>query len=683
MCKKAAFLFFLLISAYGFAQQPGFVHHVVKKGETLYSISRKYGLTPYDILRENPQLEVDDLAIGTLIEIPLEHTQLREASPSASQGNSTFFYHTVKRGETLAALKRLYGVNLQLLKRWNPDWSKGLAIGQRLKIPRLGTPSPRETAPLTDPVLQDGASAAVARPFDSDFYLVKPHETLYALHQRFGVSIRALRDWNGGLPEGLKAGMRLRIRAPRSVSSRADKTLEPTLPAQQVDSQRDTLTFAHYTVQRGQTLFGILRQTQISFKELLQYNSALREGLAVGMLLRIPQSVTLSTPELDFERNTLDFGSKTQLRDSIGARDRLNVVLLAPFYTLQSDTTAVSDSLASLDTTAAPKSAFATAFAVGARLALDSLRQKGLHIRFSLFDTHRDVRELQDLLAAQSLGGTDLVIGPFYTDLSERAAQLLDSIPVVSPFSQRLDLSAHPNLIQVRAPKAFMEQEVLDQLLRESQLTDEILVLCTPSPHCDRVVDYLEKRTVSPLERMLELPDDSTLYDLKDRQLQVVFPDETNSTYAEDLYKLAEINAGFNIKAYFTQGVNYYSAMPVRDVINLQLTLPKATYHNRNKASYKVLEEKFTRRYQMGPRVYELMGYDITYDFLLRLSQHSDLYSSLQTQRSEDIQLLTDFRRLKTGGYFNGGFFLLRCGEDGWKPINPPREALKPPQLLP
>jgi LysM repeat protein len=31
--------------------------HIVKKGETVYSISRAYGITPQDLTRENPSAE--------------------------------------------------------------------------------------------------------------------------------------------------------------------------------------------------------------------------------------------------------------------------------------------------------------------------------------------------------------------------------------------------------------------------------------------------------------------------------------------------------------------------------------------------------------------------------------------------------------------------------------------------
>ncbi len=615
MIKRTTLFLLLLTSSCVFAQQT--ISHSIKKGETLYSISRKYGVTPYDILSKNPDLKAEALRIGRVIEIP---------------------------------------------------------------------------APVPRAVVEKPTKNAFQAEGYFELYTVKPHQTLYALSKIYDVSVQDLRDWNDGLPEGIKAGMRLKIRRSKiSSATPYQSAINRSEAAQRQEVERDSMV--SITVQPGQSLFSIMRQTQLRFAQLLQLNPALADGLQAGMRLDIGR--TSAHKALDFDKNAIDFGDKINVSDQIGAQTRLNVVLLAPFYTRSdsktlgnfgADNTAdtASHRIFNADSDAIPdadshaivkdKSRYATEFSIGARLALEALEKKGLHIHFSIFDTGRDPRQLEDILAANDLEKADLIIGPFYTDLSELTAQSVGDTPVVSPFSQRLDLNGHPNLIQLLPSAALMQKKILDWVLHESDPTSRIWVLGKPSPARDKTLDYLRSKTILPIEVRAELPADSTLYELAGQSLQVVFPDSADADYSECLYKLAEINTdSTHIRVYFTHDVSYYNAMPLRDKVGLQITLPRMPYCDRDNKSYRELEKKFIEKYEMGPRVYELMGYDTVYEFLMRLSQHPNLYQSLQSQRSQGIELVTDFKKWKGGGYFNDAVSLLRYGKKGLKPIGKAR----------
>ena len=55
----------------GFVQQDGkyYLKYLVEKGETLYRISTKYGLTVADLTKANPELE-NGLKLGQILLIP-------------------------------------------------------------------------------------------------------------------------------------------------------------------------------------------------------------------------------------------------------------------------------------------------------------------------------------------------------------------------------------------------------------------------------------------------------------------------------------------------------------------------------------------------------------------------------------------------------------------------------------
>ncbi|MFN3505757.1 MAG: LysM peptidoglycan-binding domain-containing protein, partial [Caldimicrobium sp.] len=94
-------LSYLLISP-GFSQE---IYHIVKRGETLAKIARKYGVKEEDLKRWN-NLRTEKLKAGQKLVIKREPPKPKQIKERQSQE----IYHIVKRGETLAKIARKYGV---------------------------------------------------------------------------------------------------------------------------------------------------------------------------------------------------------------------------------------------------------------------------------------------------------------------------------------------------------------------------------------------------------------------------------------------------------------------------------------------------------------------------------------------------------------------------------------------
>lgn len=73
----------------------------------------------------------------------------------------------------------------------------------------------------------------------------------------------------------------------------------------------------------------------------------------------------------------------------------------------------------------------------GAKLALDSLSNKGLHLVVNVFDTERKGFSMSNGTLLDALGKSNLVIGPVYPELFLKAANFskIYKIPVVSPLA--------------------------------------------------------------------------------------------------------------------------------------------------------------------------------------------------------------------------------------------------------
>lgn len=94
----------------------------VKRGDSLYSIARNYGVTVDDLKKVN-NLTSNTLSIGQILNIP---------GKNVTNVGSTY---TVKSGDTLYSIARAFNTTLNDIKLLNNLTSNVLSIGQILKIP--------------------------------------------------------------------------------------------------------------------------------------------------------------------------------------------------------------------------------------------------------------------------------------------------------------------------------------------------------------------------------------------------------------------------------------------------------------------------------------------------------------------------------------------------------------------
>ncbi len=98
---------------------PSETTYIVKSGDSLYSIARKYNTTVNDLMKYN-NLTSNLLSIGQTLKIPTSE--------------STITSYTVKSGDTLYSIARKYNTTVDEIKRKNNLTSNTLSIGQTLII---------------------------------------------------------------------------------------------------------------------------------------------------------------------------------------------------------------------------------------------------------------------------------------------------------------------------------------------------------------------------------------------------------------------------------------------------------------------------------------------------------------------------------------------------------------------
>ncbi|SHE88255.1 LysM peptidoglycan-binding domain-containing protein [Alkalibacter saccharofermentans] len=163
--KSQGYKFVTLNQLLGTTQQ---TTYVVKAGDTLYGIARRYGVTVTQIANANNITNINLIRVGQVLIIPGTGT-----APQPTPQPGTQVRYTVKAGDTLSAIARRYGVTVTQLANANNITNVNLIrVGQVLIIPGTGT------APQPTP--QPGTQVR---------YTVKAGDTLSAIAGRYGVTV--------------------------------------------------------------------------------------------------------------------------------------------------------------------------------------------------------------------------------------------------------------------------------------------------------------------------------------------------------------------------------------------------------------------------------------------------------------------------------------------------------------
>lgn len=110
--------------------------HIVRQGDSLWRISRQYGVDMKSLMRANGLTETSILQVGMRLVIPKETGRTAVASSSSATSWETY---TVKKGDTLWSISRRFGVPLkELLQANGLRETSVLQIGQVLRVPSRG-----------------------------------------------------------------------------------------------------------------------------------------------------------------------------------------------------------------------------------------------------------------------------------------------------------------------------------------------------------------------------------------------------------------------------------------------------------------------------------------------------------------------------------------------------------------
>ncbi len=668
--NRFIFALCLLVTISTAASAQNYTKHTVARGETVTQIAARYKVTPYDIYKLNPDSQ-GGIKENDVILVPASSL----AKPAASTAIAPAKTHTAEPKETLYSIARKYGVSVADLQSANADMLKeGLKVGQKIKIPATSnsaTPAP-ESKPQSSTAPQKPVQTPVVAQGSGVYHLVQPKETKFGIAKKYNITVAELERRNPDIVANLPVGYKLTISGAPAKQPVAEK---PKPVSHEIASSPVTTTtdvvktakfsgFANYEVKPKETLFSLSQMFDITQDELLTLNPTLKDGVKVGMILKVPGKGSITKLESPAQRAT--DAKFVDLTQTIRNHDKKQLILLLPFNAAKIQGDTIKGLSARLK-----KDAFLNMtldFYSGALMAIDSAKTLGLNIDVKIFDSEESKisSNVASIVEQHSISKADAVIGPFYQQYVEKVAEMLlpANVPVISPLSKENGKS-FPNLYQAMPPADFTKGAMMDFM---RQKAGNILVVNDPKRQTNRefiTKNYAEARYVNVSETgAVDIENLKSLL-VRDKVNYIVLDTEKTGMILSTTNALLAEMANFQIQIAIIEPNETldFEEVSMKRLTILKLLYPSLTRENTTPQGQQ-FENAYKAKNKIFPSQFAVRGFDVTFDTMLRLSQGKSFADSALQDKTQQVESKFEYAPKEGEGYTNKGVYILEYQED-------------------
>ena len=623
-------LFFVLFASNVFAQN-NYQSHIVEKGETVYSISKKYNTSEETIYQLNPDVR-HVIKTGMVLILPIDGEEVTISTKK----------HRVKRRESLKSIALKYNITEDLIKKYNKDlYARDVKKGERIYIPIF-----KSTNTITEVIL--AVNDTITK------YTVLPKETKYGVARKYGITIAELELLNPMMGESLNIGEEIKV--PKKIISTDTTIIE--------DDE-----FEYYEVLPKEGFFRLKVKFGLSQEEIIDLNPYASEGLKEGMILKIPKSINVIDGEKFDAINLEDYIVNTSTK-------KLAVMLPFKLDRIDLDSLNVNTGLLKTDGTLRA----AIDFYSGVLMAAEFAKDKGISTEINTYDTDGKPSKVTQIINSNDFSAIDAVIGPLLSKNIEKAAASLQSqnIPVFSPLS-KVKLKEYPNLYQTIPSNEMMGNAMLEYIKKRVDSINVIVitgkewtkqkgVIMAAIPTAKTIVPekgnylYLEdikKHLDKFKENWVILESDNPILVSNVVGLLNGLPELIlNGDYVE---------VGKNKIRLFA--INKSRAFDYNDVSNMHLANLNFTYPSSNKHyDYELMTPflvSYKNKYGVMPNSYAIKGFDVTYDVLLRLANAETLEeASISEIKTEYVENKFQYSYKRNSGYKNQAFYIMKYNKE-------------------
>lgn len=424
-----------------------------------------------------------------------------------------------------------------------------------------------------------------------------------------------------------------------------------------------------HTVSKGDTFYSLTRYYNVLKSDLLALNPNLSEGLKLGAIIKIKERV---------EGEKLDVIYK----DTISNIDAIKVALLLPFRAKVFDTVPSQDIF---KTRALPN--IVTDFYLGAALAIDSLRNQGVQIDFSVFDTEDRNTKIDDIITNNSLEDKDVIIGSIYSDETIKLANSVKA-PLVFPIFSKAQTSFTSSRIVKTSPDKHLYKEKLLSYVSKQYKNENIIIVGDSTTasitEINQIANILKQHdSIKEVHQIIP----HYGYIAQERFLKMMKPDSTmvnnwviiatnNDVIASDAINSLisfpdppepeegeepEEKINYKVKLF---GFDKYDYVDYNKLAQLEFVYVTDTYVDESSLAARIFNKQYLQKNKALPSFYATRGFDVTYDVLMRLASGKELYDTFKDGVSYRVESKFDFDKRLFGISQNRGLYLLEFQTD-------------------
>ena len=703
MGKFFTLIIIFILSSNLTTAQTNIIEHSIKKGESVYSISRTYGVSMNAIFELNPGSR-DIIYAGRILRVPKKDTTSSSGNTVISENQISNY--VVKRGETKSGLARRFGVSIAMLEQQNPQIVRMLQAGHIINVDKTIKEQPRQAKEGEHIVVKGETLWGIARQNNisvqlltaananrlSEFlqigqtliipdkdselaltgeYLVKRGDTKFELARRFNMSIAELEAKNPHIVDMLMAGHKINIEptiANNDTTENFDNsdsgeintgTIEPnTDEVNDVNYNSDN--YVDYVIQPQETLFGLSRKAGMTIDEFTKLNPKLLTAVNKGDIIKMPKG----SSDSNTNSNVTDENSVSQPVDE---KLNINSALYSNlettytnglyFYTPFSGNELSSPELREKMLSGNEDYKKYLEFFQGAQIAIDSALSLNLNFDITLIKES----DVKSKLKIESSYRKNAILVPFI----KNGAQFpdLESNETVSVIDIGSNLSPIENSILYKSIPSdnFQKTKTLNYIAnKDSQVVvvsdleearnKELIQKTIPEAQF-LTVDKAGFFKDNALQKTLKK--DKLNYIVLDSEKTIVFLNTTTTLMS----KLSE----YNIQLVLIDDALIPDQSEVSDLRYRVLKLIYPTVMDKKSNSSKSnFETNYEKLFQNKPSKYAVLGYNITLDVLLRLSQNSTFENTINNIKSEHSHIKFDYKKTNDTNYSNTGLYLLQ-----------------------
>lgn len=454
-----------------------YYYHEIKKGESIYGIARQHSWNLDELIRLNPTAS-SEMKKGTRLYYPTGRvtvlTEVKDVEPEFSEEPEPI-RHTVKKGETIYAISRQYGIPLETVYALYPDSKYGIKAGDVLEFPQ-------------------GKNGTTGKYL---FYEIKQGDTLYAIAKKYHTTIEDILKDNSGLSENnLKTGETIRI----SVNSNARK-----LKTELVEEER-LAGIDSYKVKKNDTWTKISEKTGIDVETLKDANENVTElkkneviNLPLIQVVEVEKEVIPEDPrELTEEGIQEIYDSIHQVNSDELRLKEVKVALLLDEPTSKKD----------LD------------FTRGIMIALDEMKNSPYKINLKVIDGRTSINKVKDALEAFQpnllIATADKSFPAFLADYGET-----NHVEIINVFDVKNDLfEENPSMVQLLPPSGLFNEQTVENILSGYD-GRELLLVGQPDEN-DAIAELLQSKYNSKRVKKIQVESLGS-YDFSDNGSYLIY----------------------------------------------------------------------------------------------------------------------------------------------------------------